>query len=70
MIAVDQSLCNGCEACVEACPTSAIAIENEKAQGTDAGLGPQTMLSLTWLATSLERASHNGPASQDSLHAR
>ena len=28
---VDLDKCTGCESCVEACPTEAIKIENEKA---------------------------------------
>ncbi len=31
---VDQSLCNGCEACVEACPTEAIIMVDGKAKVT------------------------------------
>jgi len=29
---VDNSKCTGCETCVDECPASAIAIENEKAK--------------------------------------
>jgi len=33
---VDQSICIGCEACVDSCPTEAIVMENGKAKVTDA----------------------------------
>lgn len=32
---VDQSTCTGCEACVSACPTEAIVMEDGKAKVTD-----------------------------------
>jgi ferredoxin len=33
---VDKKTCTGCEACVDACPTEAIVMENGKAQVNDA----------------------------------
>ncbi len=35
MITVDHGLCDGCETCVETCPTTAIVVEDKKAQGTE-----------------------------------
>ena len=34
-INVDQALCDGCSTCVDTCPTGAIIVEDEKAQGTE-----------------------------------
>jgi ferredoxin len=35
MYKVDESKCEGCEACVKECPTEAIVMEKEKAKITD-----------------------------------
>ncbi|MBE7560207.1 4Fe-4S binding protein [bacterium] len=35
MITVDNDKCDGCGTCVDACPTGAIVMEDNKAKGTE-----------------------------------
>jgi type II secretory pathway pseudopilin PulG len=47
-----------------------VHLEIERTTTRDVRQGPETVLSLTWLVPSLEKARQDGPATQNSLHAR